>query len=132
MNPFVTLSHITFDESRGEYALYFVENGPWPTSDHGWRSYLGALQGRILDVADAVIDGGLAAKYPESCGKRVRLQIDSPGGQPRQIADLVSAIRAFLAQDPTYREAIALSSYVDSFRVITGDELGRFGGSPSP
>lgn len=132
MNPTVRPDFVSFDEPRQEYVLYFVEDGPWPNRSESWRGLLTALQGRILDAVDAALDGGLAQAYPESIGQLVRIQVDSPSGEPQQVRELVNLVRQYLYEDPSYRAAIAGSAFVKGIRIVTGHELGRFQQAEGP
>lgn len=128
MTATTTVDVVTWDEANGEWVLYLVESSPWPCDDDGWRARLGAIQDRILDAVDAAIDGGVAQRFPDSRGKRVRVQFDAPEGTPDRVALLVEAIRRHLRNDPIYADAIRSSQHVSGLRVVTGAELGRFGG----
>lgn len=122
----VTVDLVTHDEKSGEFVLYLVEDGPWPFDEAGWRECLAAIQERILSVADVAIDGLLARQYPDSAGKAVRIQIDSPSGCPRQLTTLIEAVRRFLSEDESYAAGVASSPQIRGLRVVTGQEIGRF------
>jgi len=106
--------------------VYLVEDGPWPTEDYGWKECLSRIEGRIFDAIDAVVDGQVAEKYPESLGKKIRVQIDSPSGLPLALANLVSKVREHLGKENEYHSAIEQSRFVRSLRISTGHEMGRF------
>lgn len=129
MTATVKIDFVTRDDTNDEFALYIVEVGPWPEDDHAWDERLRALNERILSAADAAIDGGVALEYPESKGRRFRIQVDTPGGTPPQVERLVDAIKRHLVDDPEYSSAIRDSRHVGALRVVTGREMGRFGGA---
>lgn len=123
----VTINLVTEDPSTDEFVLYVVEDGPWPNSDDGWKACLNRIQNHVLDVFDAVVDGGLAKEYPDSVGSKVRIQIDSPSGLPDQLSALVSKIDDFVHQsDNVYGKGISKSTFVTSLRIVTGHASGRF------
>jgi hypothetical protein len=122
----LTADLVTYDQGNDEYVLYLVEDGPWPHDEAEWRARLSGIQGRILSAADVAIDGHLAEKYPDSRGRKVRIQVDSPAGSPNQLEDLVGAVERFLREDPAYSEAIKNSGQIQGLRVVTGKQLGRF------
>ena len=122
----VTIDTVTYDPTHDEYVLYLVEDGPWPTDDKSWDEMLAQIQTRVFDAIDVAVDGHLQTQYPDSVGKPVRIQVDSPHGMPEYLRDLVSRIRDHLGSDSQYREAITSSRYAKGIRIVTGEEMGRF------
>ncbi len=120
----------THDSANDEFVVYLVEDGPWPTEDSGWKDCLSKIQDRIFAAIDAVVDGHVAEKYPESLGKKIRVQIDSPSGLPPALANLVSKVREHLGKENEYHSAIEQSRFVQSLRISTGHEMGRFKNAP--
>jgi hypothetical protein len=128
MTSTVTIDTITHDPANDELVLYLVEDGPWPASEEDWRACIRSIQDRILSAVEIAVDGGLTTRYPDSVGKGVRIQIDSPAGCPAPLEELVEAVARFLREDPSYAAAIEKSLHIRSLRVVTGTEMGRFGG----
>ena len=126
MSERVTIDHVTQDPRTDEFVLYLVDDGPWPDVESEWKARLKAIQDRVLAAADVAIDGHLAARYPDSMGKAVRIQIDSPAGSPGRLEELVSALKRFLREDESYASATAASKFIRGLRLVTGKELGRF------
>lgn len=123
----LTIDTVTYDPNNDEFALYFVEDGPWPTTnDTEWKELLGRIQNKIFDAFDAIVDGHVGALYPDSAGKRFRIQIDSPHGAPAPLKDLVSKIRNYIDNSEEYREALSSSPHAIDVRIVTGEEMGRF------
>ena len=126
MTTDVTLSHVTYDEKYVEWVLYLVEDGPWPIKEQEWRRCLLRIQQNVLAAVDVAVDGHLAARYPESERRGVRIQVDSPSGSPKRLEELVEAIRRHLGSDREYARAIRESAFIRGLRLVTGKELGRF------
>jgi hypothetical protein len=124
--PRVTFDLVTEDPVHGEAVVYLVEEGPWPRDEAGWDARLRGIQDRLYDAVDAVVDGRLAARFPDLHGKPVRIQIDSPSGCPTRLQVFVRRFGEALAGPGEYREAIARSAFVNGLRVVTGHEMGRF------
>src|SRR5258707_14932136 len=104
--PSVKIDLVTQDHDADEFVLILVEDGPWPVESAHWGERLSRIQTRIFEAIDVAVDGHLAAKYPDSKGKIVRVQIDSPGGAPPRLMDLVSKIKERLAErGSTYHSA---------------------------
>src|SRR4051812_28130692 len=118
---------ISYDPKHDEFVLYLVEDGPWPQDASAWKMCLSRIQSRVFDAIDTALDGHLASRYPDSCGKKVRVQVDSPQTLPLQLSDLISKIREYVGKDNVYRAATARSPYIKGLRITTGHEMGRFG-----
>lgn len=118
-----TIDLITETPETGEFALILIESGPWPDKDSDWSEYLSRIQKRIYDAIDIAIDGHLAAKYPDSKGRSVRIQIDSPNGLPTALANLVVKMREHIEKDNDYGRAIRQSQFIQGLRIITEHEL---------
>ena len=121
-----TIDLITETSETGEFALILVEDGPWPEDDTEWTRCLSRIQSRIYDAVDVAIDGHLAAKYPDSKGRAVRVQIDSPNGLPSALAKLVAKMKAHFETDGEYSNAIRQSPFFQGLRITTGHEMGCF------
>jgi len=122
----ITIEKVTDDPGTGELVLYFVEDGPWPADPNAFDAVLKRIQDKILDAADASIDGGVAAVYPDSIGKRIRIQVDSPNGCPDQLDQLIQNVDKYLRESEDYSSAVKASQFVSGIRVVTGHMLGRF------
>lgn len=122
----VTFDLVTFDPANDEYVLYLLEDGPWPDTEDGWRDRLLAIQTRVLLGVDAATKGPLADLYADSRGKGARIQIDSPGGSPEHLEDLVDALNQYIHEDPHYGALVRGNPFVRGVRVVTGKEMGRF------
>lgn len=123
-----TIDLITETPETGEFALILVEDGPWPEDDADWNQCLSRIQSRIYDAVDVAIDGHLAAKYPDSKGRAVRVQIDSPNGLPFALSKLVAKMKAHFETNGEYSNAIRQSPFFRGLRITTGHEMGRFKG----
>jgi hypothetical protein len=126
MSEQVTADTVTYDPSADELVLYFVEDGPWPEDDNAFAHSLKRIQDRILDAVDACIDGGVAAAYPDSLGKKIRIQVDSPNRYPEKLDNLISNVNKYLADTDEYASAINASKFVAGIRVVSGHTIGRF------
>jgi hypothetical protein len=126
MTKRVTLDLVTFDPRNDEFVLYLVEDGPWPDSEHNWAICLRRIQARVYDAMDVAIDGHLARQFPDSTGKKVRVEVDSPSGCPCELEDLIAALNVSIARDGQYRHAISVSPHIRGLRIVTGRKMGRF------
>jgi len=124
--PNADLDLITETPETGEFALIIVEDGPWPDKDADWKECLSGIQKRIYDAIDIAIDGQLAAKYPDSKGRRVRVQIDSPSGLPSALATFVTRMKEHVENSNEYSSAIQQSPFIQGLRITTGHEMGSF------
>lgn len=120
--PNITFNLITDDPKNDECVVYLVEAGPWSDALH---MRLEKLQVRLHDAFDAVVDGALASKYPETKGRRIRIQVDCHNSPPETVLDLVRKFAAFIHDDKEYQKAIKESPFVADVRVVNGSDVGR-------
>lgn len=97
------MSSVTIDlisERRdGSFCLRLLEEGPWP-KDHA--DELQAVEKRIFDVVEAVIEGKLVERFPESSGRPVCIRLDCYD-LPRTAIDLlVARFEAFVRSSPEW------------------------------
>jgi hypothetical protein len=71
----VKIDLVTEHAETGVFAIILVEAGPWApgTEDRELRR----VQNRLYDCLDVAVDGHFAAKYPDSRGRPVRIQLDT-------------------------------------------------------
>ena len=122
----IKVDTVTYDPKNDEYVLYFVENGPWPDAPAALQGLLGEIQNKVFDAMDAAIDGSVVRVYPDSLGKKVRIQVDSPGGCPAQLEELIVKIDNYINETKQYATAIESSPCITGLRVVTGRMMGRF------
>lgn len=113
----VLIDIISEDTKQKEWALYLVENGPWKRAEVEDR--LRELQDRIYDAVDVALNGLLAAKYPESKGKKIRIQVDSYDRAPPDLAIVVRGIARHIRKDPDYQRDIRKSEFVKGIRIVS-------------
>lgn len=118
----MTLDLITDDPNNDEFAVYLVEEGPW---DSDPRQRLVALQKRLYDAFDVIVEGVLASKYPDSKGRRFRIQVNSYNSPPESVLNLVRKFASFIQENDEYRESIQKSPFVADLRVVNGVDIGR-------
>ena len=126
MSERATADMVTHDPKTDELVLYLIEDGPWPESDSDYGGVLKSIQDKILDLVDASIDGGIAAIYPESVGKQIRIQVDSPKGCPQQLDNLIRNLGKYLVTSEEYGSALKNSAFLTGLRVVSGHMMGRF------
>jgi len=129
MKKILQVELVTHDEEHQEYVVYLVEDREPPKQNAALVSHLKRIQDRLFDCIDTVVKGQFAKQFPLSHGKRIRIQIDSPIHYSVEVADLICAVRQFIATDLTYLQAIQSSPYLESLRIVSGHEMGRFGGA---
>jgi hypothetical protein len=100
---------IAKSSSTDEWKMVLVEEGPWsePIEDH-----LRRIQGRLYDCIDAAIDGQLAAKFPDSSGKRVVIQLDCYNVPKSELSDFFHAFSDGVFLTDNYKNALAESKFV--------------------
>ena len=122
----VTVDLITFDSQGQEYVLYLVESEPIPTSGAERKERLGHIQNRVFDAFDVVVDGVLESKFPDSRGKAVRIEVDTPTFSDDELEELIRRVDVFTRESEQYRSAVEASTHT-AVRIVTGRAIGRFG-----
>jgi hypothetical protein len=106
------MSAVTIDvvaERRdGSTCLYLVEEGPWP-EDHSER--LRALQKRLFDAVEAVAEGKLAERFPETKGKSVCIRLDCYDLPAAPVDALFAAFQEFLKSSPEWADVCRFMAF---------------------
>jgi hypothetical protein len=120
--PTLVVDLIVEDPVNNEFVLCLVETGPWtePVEDR-----LRNLQDRLYDSFDAIVDGLVAAKFPQSKGRRIRLQVDGHDDPPESVVELVRKFASHLKNNAEFQQAIIGSPFVETLRVVNGADMGR-------
>ncbi|NUO72257.1 MAG: hypothetical protein HOQ10_06030 [Frateuria sp.] len=108
------IDFVSRGDSPDEWRVVLVEEGPWRDSI---EEQLGRIQARLYDSIDAILDGQLAEKFPESKGKRVILQLDCynvPALEADQFFQRFSS-QVFLLDD--YRRALQGNPFVREIKL---------------
>ena len=85
------------------------------------------LEDTLLDAFDAIVDGGVAKRFPESIGASFRIEVDSPSGLPHELSELIQRIEEFIHDSTNeYGRGLGESKYVDRLRIVSGHALGKF------
>ena len=122
MSSSTKIDLITFDSKVGEFALYLVESGPWEINLLQQRAE--SLEKRVFNSLEVILLGLLAAKYPESVGKPVRVQVDLHDGAPDLLYGVVDKVRKKLMRTGG-QARIQSSHFIKGFRLVTREQLGR-------
>lgn len=95
-------------ESGDEWRMFVIEQGPWWDVTRG----LLRLQERLYDCVDAVVDGLVAAKYPESKGGRVVISVYCSDLPKKEVADFFQRFTKGIFHDGEYSVALKRQNYV--------------------
>jgi hypothetical protein len=112
----LTIDIVTDDPNNDEIVLYLVEESPW--DDSPIEDRLKKIQERIYNTVDVVIDGQFSTKYPDSKGRKIRIQIDCYDPPSDQISKLVEGLSSFVKDNEEYQSAISLKGNAESIRII--------------
>ena len=122
----LTVNLVTWDRANDEYVLYLVEEGPWEASSLPDR--LRQIQRRIYNAVDAVIDGHFATRFPDSKGKKARIQLDYHTDAPLDaIEALLHKFSLYISYNQEYQRAIAEKAFISSLRIASRFSMGRGG-----
>jgi len=117
----LTVDLVTEDPINDEYVVYLVEDGPWTSIENQLRK----LQERLYDSFDMIVDGHVATKFPQSLGRKIRLQVDSYNSPPRELIEFVWKFSDYLKNDSERKRLISNSPFIAALRLVNGSDIGR-------
>lgn len=94
--------------AKNPWRMVLVEEGPW--DDCAYE--LNRLQERLYSCLDAVIDGQLAEKFPESTGHLVTIELHGYNLPQDEVSDFFSRFSSSVLMLPDYAQALTESAYV--------------------
>jgi len=121
MSEEVTIDYITHNPDKTEFALYLVEGGDWSNlSDR-----LQVLQNRIYNAVDITLDGQLASGYPDSRGKKVRIDVVAKGdiSPPKEVKRLVDRLNEIVNTEDDYVGDIEGANFLSSLSIVYTEEI---------
>jgi hypothetical protein len=111
----VKIDFITQDPNQNEFVLYLVEEGPWSDSiDDRMKE----IQERIYGAVDAILDGVVANKYPESRGKKIRIQVDGHDNPPSKVSNLAEHLNLFVQNSDEYQNDLKEKGFAENIRIV--------------
>ncbi|QIL90911.1 hypothetical protein GNX18_14875 [Microbulbifer sp. SH-1] len=105
----VVVDFIARGKSDGEWLMVLVEEGPIQGS---LEDFLYGLQDRLYDTIDAVIDGKLAKKFPESKGKNIVIRLDCYDLPRSEIEEFFTAFSKGALKPDDYQKALSNNNFV--------------------
>jgi len=112
--PSVTVDFVTRSASGDTYNLILVETGPWADADV--MTELTRVQGRLDDVVNAVLQGALIDRYPETRGHPLVIRLDGWGLPEGLIPEFCAHFADHVRTSPAIRDALKKDGIVPSLR----------------
>jgi hypothetical protein len=101
----VTIDFVARDQPHGGWALIFVEQGPWPEEQIHLK--LRDLQERLYTCLDAILDGDVTTKFPESRGLPLMIQVDAYDISNAALPEFFERFSTSALSAPDYASAMA-------------------------
>ena len=92
--------------------MVLVEQWPWEEIDTEMRR----LQDRLYGCIEGALDGSLACKFPEACGKTIVIQLDGYGLPEDEDSAFFERFAHGVMKIPDYAEELRACEYVKAFR----------------
>src|SRR5713226_1754799 len=108
----LTIDLVTERPSDGAFILILVEEGPWKAGET--QVQLRRIQDRLYDCVDAAVDGHLAAKYPDSHGRPVVIQLDCYDTPDRPVREFMKRFASSIANSEEVQGDLAAQGFVAS------------------
>ena len=105
----VVIDFVARGESPDEYRMVLVEDGPWIKP---YTPRIAQLQQRLYSCVEAAIDGQLAAKFPESTGKRIIIQVDCYNAPRADIESFFTRFSEGILLLDDYQRALRESRFI--------------------
>lgn len=111
--PRATIDVLSEDPGGGTFTATLVEEGPWP--DHMLEPALRNLQDWLFTTVDAIVEGAIAERYPETRGKPFTVFVNCFDVPEEQVRELFFRFRQYIDGSAEYQSAISNSAHVSSF-----------------
>lgn len=108
-----TIDFVAKGGSPEEWQLVLVEEGDWSFVDRR----LHQLQDRLYDCIDAVLDGQLAEKYPDSMVKNVIIQVEFFDAPEDKVSPFIERFAEDIFSVGDYAEALRGCRFAKSISV---------------
>jgi hypothetical protein len=106
----VTADFIAAEPDGSRWRIVLVEEGPWRDDDVD--NQLRRVQGRLYDMLDVALDGGLWRLYPDSFQKPVTLQLDCYNVPEEKVRPWFGRFATGAGETPDYAKALRENKYV--------------------
>jgi hypothetical protein len=108
--PDVTVDFVARDQPHGGWALVLVEEGPW--TDDEIEAQLRRVQARLYTCLDAVLDGQVAERFPDSKGAPLAIRLEAHDVPRRQLEDFFHRFSTSVPKLPEFEQSMRnCSSY---------------------
>lgn len=104
-----TVDFVARGERPDEWNIVLVEEGPWQKNQI--EIHLRKLQGRLFECIDAVLDGQLADKFPDSMGAKIIIQVDGYNLPQKETKEFFDRFSQGVFEIDDYRRALQTSPY---------------------
>ena len=102
MDEEFVIDFVARGETPGQWRLVLVEKGPWPDPTLA----LTRLQDRLYNCVEAILDGQVAAQFPESSGAPIVIQVDCYAVPEPEVAAFFTAFSEGVFQLPDFKAAL--------------------------
>ena len=106
----VTVDFVARGANADSWHLVLVEQGPWPAAKV--TSELRRVQDRLYGCLDAVLDGKVAEKFPDSTSRRITIRLDAYDLPEMEVREFFNAFASQVLETPDYATALAGSHWV--------------------
>jgi hypothetical protein len=109
-----TIDFVAKGDSSEQWQLVLVEEGNWSgVVDNRLRK----LQDRLYDCIDAVLDGQMAEKYPESAAKDIVIHVEFFGAPEDKVSSFIERFSKNVFSVGDYAEALRGCHFVKSISI---------------
>ncbi len=96
------IDFVARSDTPDEWRLVLVEQGPWADT----TNELSRLQDRLYNCIEAVLDGQIAEKFPETKNARIKIRVDCYDVPEAEVAEFFGKFSEGVFQIDDYRRAL--------------------------
>lgn len=113
----VVVDFVARGSNEFEWLVVLVEQVDSPVNDIS--SFLSRLQGRLYDCLDAILDGSLADKFPETLKNKIIIRVDCYNVPENDVFEFFNAFSSGVLKTPDYSSALEDNDFVSdiSFQI---------------
>lgn len=107
----VVIDFLAKGEDENQWLVVLVEEA---SAEYDSDEFLYDFQDRLYNCLDAIIDGQLADKFPDTLNKDIVIRVDCYQVPRQEVEEFFDSFSTGVLAVPDYAEALANSSYVNN------------------
>ncbi len=115
------INFVSRTKDEQEWFLWLEENGPWSDDAREIKIRLKAMQTRLYDLIETLLEGNVAKPFPQSKGCKFRVVIATTGWPPPAVEKFVVGFDKMLHTHPVVSVEFAPNEFASEVKVVFED-----------